>query len=186
MILKLPLPYIQCKHYGQVQRPRLIVLHSMEENPLEPHIAKNVAHYFSDCEEQVGTHFCIDNECVIQCCQTSIKTFGARGCNEDAIHIEHAGYAHYMLSEWMRNMGTGLDMSAYLSAILCKKWDIVVQFLGVKELPGFTIHKGMTGITTHNAITHAFGIHHGHTDPGSEFPIMHYLREVSTYFKIIK
>lgn len=170
--------FIQARNYTPHQGLRqidLIVLHSMESGE-KPDTAENVAAWFAgETAPQASAHYCVDNDSIVQCVKDQDIAWAAPGANRNGIHIEHAGKASQSAEEWndeySRNV---IVMSAGLSSILCKKYDIPVRFLTAEDL----VRNGR-GITTHAEVSKAFH-QSDHWDPGPGFPTSTYIYLVSS------
>jgi len=122
---------------------------------------------------QASWHYAVDNNSIVQCLDDKYIAWHAPGANRSGIGIEHVGYAKQSAAEWTDDFSEEqLIRSAALTARLCKKWGIPVRFVDAEGLK-----RGDAGITTHDAVSHAFK-KSTHYDPGSHFPMDKYLQMV--------
>ena len=190
------IPFVQAKNYTKtdVRRIDLIVIHTMEA-PEKPGTAMGVAKWFAGPQApQASAHYCIDNKQVVQCVKEGDVAWCAPGANHDGIHLEHAGYAAQNNAQWHDPYSTAmLDLSAALTASVCKRYGLPVAFVDHEGLL-----EGDQGITTHREVTLACiqanktGMTTSpfynkkrpnvplttHTDPGVLFPMREYLDAV--------
>jgi N-acetyl-anhydromuramyl-L-alanine amidase AmpD len=118
----------------------------------------------------VSAHYCVDNDSVVQCVRDEDVAWHAPGANHDGIGIEHAGRARQSGRDWSDAYSTAmLERSAALAAELCRRHAIPVTWLYPADLKA-----GKRGITTHKAVSDAFG-RSSHWDPGPGFPVERYL-----------
>lgn len=174
-------PFVQARNYTKGPRRGpidLIVLHSME-TPDKPNTAYTVAHWFaSPASPKASAHYCVDNKDIWQCVADQDIAWHAPGANNNGIGIEHAGYANQSASDWRDEYSRTMlwDHSARLCAELCAAYKIPVQYVDAAGLV-----RKERGITTHKAVTDAFGGGKGHWDPGPNFPIVDYLVWVNNW-----
>lgn len=157
------------------QKKTVIVLHSMEY-PESSTSAEWCAQFFAGKQgpaPRASAHFCIDDDSVVCCVPADRIAWHAPGANAFGIGIEHAGYARQSRAQWLDDYSLRmLSLSAQLTAWLCARFSIPVQFVVADHLA-----RGGRGITTHAEVTKAFG-KSTHTDPGPFFPVGDYLRFV--------
>mgnify|MGYP001827988446 FL=1 len=164
---------------GKVLRPaRCWVMHDMEA-PERSNIAEGVGNYFKTTTRTASTHYGIDNDSVVRYAYDNDKVAAAYGLNSDSIHIEHAGYARQIRSEWLDPYGTAmLELSARL---------FVEQGMGVHRIPfrilsaRETANRSMRGITSHLNSTRGWGVRGGHTDPGDNFPWDYFAERIQAH-----
>lgn len=175
------IPYREAENWTRVGAPprkKLIVLHCMEY-PEKPDSAEWCARYFAGLEgraPRASAHACVDSDSIVQCVPWDQIAWHAPGANTTGIGIEHAGYGKQSLADWMDAYSQSmLDLSAWLAAELCTKFQIPIDFVDASELLA-----GAAGITTHAEVTRAWR-RSTHTDPGIGFPIGDYLRFVRKY-----
>lgn len=177
--------FVQARHYGEKEDRRidLIVLHSMESSE-RPETAENVAAWFGGKDApRASAHFCVDNNSVVQCVRVQDVAWHAPGANHNGIGIEHAGRAKQTREEWLDDYGLSmLELSARLSAHLCKELNIPPALMNAGMLRGGILEDGMRkparGITRHVDVTAAFR-KSTHVDPGEGFPLDWYIRRVA-------
>lgn len=170
------IPYIEAanwsRHIGAVQKT-VIVLHCMEW-PEASTAAEWCAGFFAGKQgpaPQASANYCVDDDSVICSVPPDRIAWHAPGANSNGIGIEHAGYARQTRAQWLDDYSLRmLQLSAALTAYLCKRFSIPIQFIMADHLK-----RGARGITTHAEVTRAFG-KSTHTDPGAHFPIAEYLR----------
>jgi N-acetyl-anhydromuramyl-L-alanine amidase AmpD len=157
----------------------LVVLHTMEWAE-RPTTAEACAGMFARDDSPKGSaHYCVDSDSVVQCVDELDTAWGAKGgdVNARAIHIEMAGFARQTAAEWdddySRRM---LERVASLVADICTRRSIPVAFVTHEVMP-----LGARGITTHLAVTKAYKVSGGHTDPGVGFPMVDFVRKVDSY-----
>jgi N-acetyl-anhydromuramyl-L-alanine amidase AmpD len=173
------LPFIQAKHYrkGRIKPVELIVLHSMEA-PEKGETAENVARYFQRGSVIASAHYCVDNNSAVQTVWDKNTAFHCKNANANGIGIEHAGYAKQSEAEWLDKYGRAmLDISAQISAYLCKKFLIPVQravFAGAND-PRVL----QRGLCAHLDVP----AHGSHWDMGYSFPWSYYLERVRAFYK---
>jgi hypothetical protein len=174
-----PWPFVQARNFKAASRERidLLVVHSMEA-PEKPTTAENVAAWFAGATAPMASaHYCIDADSIVQCVREKDVAYHAPGSNHNGIALEHAGYAKQSAEDWGDTYSeTMLRRSAELAARLCRKYDVPVVYLDATDLA-----LGKRGITTHRAVSAAFK-QSTHTDPGSHFPMAHYLELVREFY----
>lgn len=147
----------------------LIVIHTMEMDE-KGETAEHCARWFSNPAAKASAHYCVDADSIVQCVRDRDVGWHAPGANHDGIGIEHAGRARQTGREWADAYSTAmLERSAALVADLCRKYAIPLAWLYAADLKA-----GKRGITTHDAVSKAFK-RSSHWDPGTGFPIEHYL-----------
>lgn len=170
------IPFIEAANWSravEAQPKRLIVLHCMEW-PEASTSAEWCASFFAGKQgpaPRASAHYVVDDDTIIGCVPPDRIAWHAPGANGIGIGIEHAGYARQSRAQWLDDYSLRmLALSAELSAWLCRRFGIPVQFIMADHL-----RRGGRGITTHAEVTKAFG-KSSHLDPGPFFPIGDYVR----------
>lgn len=165
-------PLIQARNYTPAsgRTITLVVIHDME-HPETPATAREVAAWFASASApQASAHYCIDNAEIVQCVKEKDVAWHAPGANAKSIGLEHAGYANQTSAGWSDAYSEAmLRLSARLTAEICSRYAIPIQFLTAADLV-----LGGRGITTHAEVSKAWK-RSDHTDPGPNFPMAHYL-----------
>lgn len=172
------IPYVEARHWTRdvgPQQKSLIVLHCMEY-PEAATTASWCAQFFADEKApRASAHYCVDSDEVICSVPPDRIAWHAPGANKHGIGIEHAGFARQTRMQWLDDYSfLMLALSSKLSAWLCQRFKIPVQFVAAEQL-----RRGMPGITTHWEVTRAFPDLGTHTDPGPHFPINDYMTWVA-------
>lgn len=162
-------------------KPCLLVIHTMEA-PESSTTAENCAAFFQRSNSTGSAHLCIDNNSIVQSVPFERMAAGARGgpyrgktVNSWGVHFEHAGYARQSPVEWADDFSVKmLFWSAIAAAKVCKQYGIPAV-----ELDAIHVRNGQAGITTHAAVSKAFNVVGGHTDPGPWFPLTSYVSNVN-------
>lgn len=150
----------------------LVVIHTIESAE-KGDSAESCARWFQSAAAKVSAHYCVDNNSIVQCVKQKDVAWCAPGANHNGIHIEHAGRARQSPAEWRDDYSVDmLIRSAEISAEICRRYSIPVQYLGAAG-----VKRGLRGITTHAAVSLAFK-KSNHTDPGRNFPIVPYIQLV--------
>jgi len=170
--------YIEAKNWSRHIPPRdrvnWVVIHCMEA-PESATRAERCAARFADPENapRASCHYCVDCDTIVQCVREDRIAWHAPGANKLGIGIEHAGYARQTPGQWLDPFGHDmLNQSAYLTAGICHRWDIPVDFVQAADLK-----RGKRGITTHAEVSKAFK-KSSHWDPGPSFPMDWYIDKV--------
>jgi N-acetyl-anhydromuramyl-L-alanine amidase AmpD len=170
-------PFVQSLYFTPANRQTvdLVVIHTME-NQETPGQAMNVANWFANKyapkfpSPRASCHYCVDNKEIVQCVLERDVAWHADAANRNGIGIEHSGRAAQSVTDWADDYSTAqLQLSAKLTAEICKRYNIPVVWLKAAELKA-----GKRGITGHGDVTQAYRIGN-HTDPGPNFPIVGYL-----------
>lgn len=174
----LAIPYLEAINWSRQIGPQpkhVIVLHCMEW-PETATSAEWCAEFFAGKRgpaPQASAHYCVDDDSIICSVPPDRVAWHAPGANANGIGIEHAGYARQTRAQWLDDYSLRmLTLSAQLTAWLCRRFEIPVQFIVSDHLK-----RGGRGITTHAEVTKAFG-KSSHLDPGPFFPLGDYLRFV--------
>lgn len=170
-------PFVASPHFTNASRTKVdvVVMHTAE-TPETLTSAEATAAYFRTTDREVSSHYCVDANSIVQCVKLEDVAWAAPGANHDGVQIELAGRAAQTRAQWLDAFSKKeLALAEQLVALLCEKYRIPVVALGAAELIG-----GRRGITTHNAVSHAF---HGsdHWDPGSGFPMSSFLAGVRSH-----
>lgn len=170
--------FVQARNYTPTRRKPvdLIVMHSMEA-PEKGTTAEAVASWFAGKHApKASAHFCLDNNSIVQCVKVGDTAWHAPGANANGIGIELAGYARQTPEQWKDRFSTDmLELAANLTAHLCVKFDIPIEYVDEEGLKA-----GKRGITTHWDVTKAFK-KSTHVDPGPHFPMKEWLYKVEAY-----
>ena len=167
-------PFVESPHVTKTggRKIDLIVIHTMEMDE-KGETAENCAQWFRNPAAKVSAHYCVDANSIVQCVRDQDVGWHAPGANHDGIGIEHAGRAKQTGRDWSDAYSEAmLERSAELVAKLCRTYKIPVAWLYAADLVA-----GKRGITTHDAVSKAFK-RGSHWDPGTGFPIEHYLKLV--------
>lgn len=170
------IPYVEAANWSRhlpAGPKSVIVLHCMEW-PETATSAEWCAGFFAGKQgqpPQASAHYCVDDDSVICSVPPDRIAWHAPGANANGIGIEHAGYARQSRTQWLDEYSLRmLQLSAELTAWLCKRFGIPVQFIMAEHLK-----RGARGITTHAEVSRAFG-KSSHFDPGPFFPVNDYIR----------
>jgi len=170
------IPYFEAANWSRsvpAQPKHVIVLHCMEV-PESSTSAEWCASYFAGKKgpaPQASAHYTVDDDSIICCVPPERIAWHAPGANGNGIGIEHAGYARQSRAQWLDDYSLRmLNLSAELTAWLCRRFEIPMQFVVADHLK-----RGGRGITTHAEVSKAFG-KSTHLDPGPFFPLGDYLR----------
>jgi N-acetyl-anhydromuramyl-L-alanine amidase AmpD len=148
--------------------PTRVVIHDMEA-PEKGDTAESTAAYFQRITTPASAHYCIDNNSIVQCVHEGDVAYHAPP-NTGSIGLEHAGYANQSMTDWLDDYGKQmLDVSAALTADICKRYSIPIQYIDAAGLLA-----GKHGITTHAQVSQAWH-QSDHSDPGPNFPMAQYL-----------
>jgi hypothetical protein len=165
----------------------LIVLHAMQASETSK-TAESCAQVFQRGTRQASAHYCCDNDSIVQAVPDLKYAYGAGGgigvrrINDNAIHIEHAGFSEQSLAQWSDDFSQKmLFWSALHCAGLSVKYGIHSTFRDVADLRA----GNWNGYTTHATVEKAFPTT-GHWDPGPNFPLMGYLATVAYWIPKVK
>jgi N-acetyl-anhydromuramyl-L-alanine amidase AmpD len=166
--------FLQARHFRPGPRARvdLVVIHSAE-----------IAESFTGAEalmracatqDRVASwHYAVDANSVTQSVREEDIAFHAPGANNNGVGIELTGRAAQSAAGWDDDFSRNtLELAAGLSAQICARWAIPVQFIDAAGLLA-----GQRGITTHRMVSQAFK-KSTHTDPGPNFPMGRFLELV--------
>jgi N-acetyl-anhydromuramyl-L-alanine amidase AmpD len=176
------IPIIQARNYTPANRSQVdfIILHTME-TPETSGRAISVAQWFAGPDApQASAHYMVDADQVVQSVDEKDIAWQVQSTNDvgnnRGIGIEHAGYAAWTPQDWSTpDAEAELKLSAQLTADIAKRWNIPLVWLDEAAL-----QRGERGFTGHAQITNAFNHGVGHTDPGPNFPVDHYLALVKS------
>jgi len=144
---------------------RLVVIHSTEGNT-----ASGAAYWFQNEASEGSTHVVVDDEQCFRTLPDDVVPWGARGTNEDGLHVEMAGHASWTREQWLERRRT-IQRAAAVAAVWGRFYGIPMRFLDAAAL-----RRGERGVTTHAEVTKAYSGGMGHTDPGKNFPIDVFMR----------
>ena len=177
--MSLPITTIPSPNFtrGRARNVRVVVFHTVQA-PERSGIAEDVARNWLATEAaRASAHYVVDNNSIVRCVDEANTAWAAPGANADGIQIEHAGYAEQNPGQWGDDYSRAmLELSARLTADLCRRYAIPARRLSVAEL-----RNGARGIIGHIDATNAFSGGRGHTDPGPSFPWDTYLAKVRGY-----
>jgi len=171
---KLVASVVEAKHWiRSIDRasPRLIVIHSAETSERST-TAENIANWFRTMPDnpKASAHYAIDCDSIVQCVPELSVAYHARGgtTNICAIGIELSGSADQSREQWLDEYGIKmLRICRALLGDISYRRGIPLTVVTESDLIAGTAR----GITTHAAVTRAFRIAGGHTDPGPHFPM---------------
>ncbi len=168
------IPFVAARWFTKTEGRdvRKLVLHSMEAAE-KGTTAEAVAQYFATTEKKVSSHYCVDSDSIVQCCQTKDVAYGAPGANHDGVQIELAGFARQTRAEWLDDYSLlMLSLAAGLCAqVLCPKHEVPVLYATAGVMK---VRPAAAGITLHRDVSAAFKLS-THTDPGAGFPMALFL-----------
>jgi len=148
----------------------LVVMHTMEA-PETSMTAENVAAWFAGQNPKypppkASTHYCLDNDSVVQCVRESDVAWHASDANHNGIGVEMAGFAKQTKEQWEDDYSLAmLRRAASLVARLCRDHKIPVTLLTPDDLKA-----KKRGLCGHDTVTKAFPGSGTHWDPGPWFP----------------
>lgn len=162
--------------FGRKDKPRVIVLHTTE-NSTAPGVARNVATWFAGKGHapppEASAHYIVGPEEILGCVDEQDTAWHAPPANPYGIGIEMVARAAYTAEDWARpEVEEMLERATMLVADICGRWAIPVAFLDEEAL-----RRGDAGITTHAAVSRAFG-KSTHWDPGAGFNVEAFLVRV--------
>ena len=152
--------------------PTLIVIHCTDE-PSHPGMAMSTANYFASPTAGGSAHLVVDSApTLVRCLSDNIVPVGAASDSHDSankrgLHIEFCGQARFTRAQWLA-MDAELSCGAAAIGAWARHYGIPITLLSAVAL-----RDGAIGVTTHAALTAAFGITgaSAHLDPGPGFPI---------------
>lgn len=181
--------FVEARNYTKTSGRKVdwVVVHSMEL-PEKGDTAESCARMFANTDRDASCHYTIDSDSVVQCVRERDVAWAAPGANRAGIQLEHAGYARQTADEWSDPYSKAmLERSAVLTARICKRHSIPVEFVDAEGLlagaRGITTHweaskacrlakkRSMSGSTFFKATT-------DHYDPGPGWPMRAYLEMV--------
>lgn len=151
-------------------KPSLIVIHCTET---AASAGRNVASYFASPSAMGSTQLVVDSTpTVYRCLPDDVIPVGAASdahdvVNRRGLHIEFCGFAHFTRAEWLA-LGPELSCGAAKIGEWSRRYGIPLRVIDDAAL-----RAGASGVTTHAAVTRAFGVTGGsaHLDPGVGFPV---------------
>jgi N-acetyl-anhydromuramyl-L-alanine amidase AmpD len=177
---ELPISYRQARYFRPANRTSIdrIVIHSAETDEL-PSTAELLGEYVATLEDpKVSWHYAVDVNTIVQSVKEHDIAYGARGANDEGIHIELAGRASQSAAQWLDPYSRAmLELAAELVAQIARRWNVPVRFVDAGGL-----ERAERGITTHAEVT--LGPGRGltdHTDPGPNFPMVWFVERVRSY-----
>src|SRR5574338_45687 len=145
-------------------KPKLAAIHTQEGNGT----AASLANYLCNPNSGVSYHYTVDNNRnVVAVVNTDMSSWSVGNANNAVCpNICFAGsFVRWSRDEWLRNMGNGIEIAAYLAVVDCKKYGIDPRVVSWDE-----IKAGKTGITDHRGVNMGYLRSPGHTDVGDNFP----------------
>lgn len=179
----LPIVEIHSPNYTTPRAPRVvrwIVLHTTE-SPEREGAARGVAkNWFARPDAKASAHYVVDSREIVRCVRENLIAWHARGCNAESIGIEIVGAAGQDARSWADDYSIAtLQLAARLVAdIVARHWCSWAGPFGPIGAP--RLREGAHGITTHAAVSGAFG-KSDHWDPGPAFPMAWFLDRVAYY-----
>ncbi|HET7110273.1 MAG TPA: peptidoglycan recognition family protein [Gemmatimonadales bacterium] len=169
----LVIPFVKARWFTNTgskgRKIDLIVIHDMEA-PETDDMAERIARMFATTTTQASTHYCVDNNSIVQDVLDKDVAWHAPGANSNGLGIEHAGYANQRADQWADAYSAAeLQISARLSRKLCDAYQIPINFV-----PAADLLAGKRGITTHAEVSKAWK-KSTHWDPGPNFPMGQYI-----------
>lgn len=146
-----------------------IVIHSTEGDT-----AAGAATWFANRESEGSAHLVVDDRECYRTLGDTLIPWGAKGTNRNGFHIEHAGHADWNRQKWLGHEQT-LRRGAFKAAFHAVKFGVPLKLLSANDL-----RHGRSGFVTHATASKAFNPG-GHTDPGSGFPLDHYMQLVKRF-----
>lgn len=176
-------------HHSGDRKPasiRYIVLHDTEGGT-----AESIARYFMTPASGGSSNIVVDDFRCYRPLLDHVIPWGAPPLNTHGFHIEMCGYAAWSRSRWLLHRQT-IRRAAYKAAVRCKWYKIPPRLLDARALKkdyGETFQEVFQrgplagGITTHAAISEAFG-ETAHTDPGDGFPIDVFMKYLQGFLAV--
>jgi N-acetylmuramoyl-L-alanine amidase CwlA len=145
-----------------------VVIHATV-SPCETGGARKVARYFQSDQAGGLAHFVVDPTETVQCCREDVSAHHAPP-NKGSIGVELCDPQEGSVERWYDPLHRQMLLrAAVLVADLCKRHDLPMVFV---RAPG--LKSGQHGITRHQDVSEAFR-KSTHTDPGSGFPMEHFV-----------
>lgn len=143
--------------------------------------AEGIGNYFHNQPKSPSgssAHKGFDVDSTVQYVKDEDVAWGAPFANHNGIQYEHAGKASQTKRDWLDSYSSKMlkEQSAPQFGKDSIKYHIPVRFCRAVDLAA-----GRKGITTHWEVTKAFSGGHGHTDPGSNFPMEWFIAEVKKH-----
>jgi peptidoglycan hydrolase-like protein with peptidoglycan-binding domain/N-acetyl-anhydromuramyl-L-alanine amidase AmpD len=172
------IPFVQAKNFTRANRTLVdaVVIHTMEAAEASTTAERVAAWAAGPNAPRASWHYAIDDDSIVQCVKEEDVAWAAPGCNGKGIQLEHAGFARQTAEQWSDGFSMQmLARSALLTARICKRWNVPIQFVDATALV-----RGERGITTHWEVTKGPGKGRTtHTDPGKHFPMARYIELVA-------
>ena len=174
-------PFIQAAHFTKgrgSKAVRMIVLHTMETPETEGR-ARQVATWFAGkTAPQASAHYCIDDKEIIKSVQEADTAWAVDDydLNQQSISIELAGAASQTAVQWADTYSKG-ELSHLVD--LCKGLMAQYKIPAVHLTPAQILDGKTPGFAYHHDITIAKKIAGGHTDPGANFPLAQFLKDLT-------
>lgn len=153
---------------GSILRPvRLIVLHSAECGEV-PTAAEALATWATGSGHPKGAswHFAVDCDSITQSVEVHDIAWHAGPVNGYSVGIEQAGRASQTTEQWNDDYSASmLANTAKLIAVIAGMHDLPIEHAPNPKL------LNARGVCTHADVSHAWGTHGGHTDPGPNYPL---------------
>jgi hypothetical protein len=154
---------------------RYIVLHSTEGDT-----ARGAAEYFTTQASGGSANLVVDDHECYRTLADLVIPWGAPPLNTSGFHIEQAGFAAWIRTEWLAHEPT-IERAAYKAALRCERFSIPARVLNVAQLRAdFAMHEPRGGVVTHATVSAAFG-QSDHTDPGPNYPLGLFLTRLQFY-----
>lgn len=137
--------------------------------------SRNEASYATRRTDSVSSQFYIDDNEAFQSLPSEWVAWhaGSNTGNTYAISLEITGFNS--TNNWLGDPDD-IDMSARITADMCRKWGIQPKYLSVAEMKAGNV----TGIVTHDRMRQAWG-GTDHTDPGPNFPMAYFIAKVQEF-----
>lgn len=147
------------------RKPRLFILHTEEGN-----MTGQALDDWMD-NNSVSYHYIVGNDGVAwDLVDTDLASWSVLDANNYTINLVFApSFAAWTRNEWLNNMGTGIQIAAYLCAQDCHKYGIPPVVRVGNSASGYPSLATNDGVTDHYGITVGLGIG-THTDVGKFFP----------------
>lgn len=175
--------YRASRHSGKrkLNELRFVVLHSTEQSVsdvADPLSALPVARYFASRAAKGSAHLVVGDIDCYRVLRDDYVPWAAPPLNRSGYHVEIVGRAEWTRDEWYLH-AQALERAARAVAVVCRTYGIPTRFLGPAELKRLGPHPdvGHGGVTTHAAVSRAFG-QSDHSDPGPRFPISFFMRRL--------
>lgn len=165
----------------------LLVVHDMEF-PKTLKAAEDVATFFHNQPKGSNgssAHVCFDSDSAVSCVFDHDVAWAAPGANHNGWHAEFAGYAKETARDWKDayNHKMIFEVAAPVFAHRALRYSIPCHIVDAAGL-----RAGRSGITTHRFITDSGigGAAGTHQDPGPNFPLEDFVKEVRSIKQHLK